>query len=200
MISPSTQRFNGPVLISVCLGFVLLVNAGCGGPIGSRLYRPVSVAEEMELAAASRTVYPADVRANPASAANSSIAWAGIITEIAIADYGEFLETTLILEHHYFLWVESWGSSPVPFLLSPRGEGTFETTWRMTPDSWQRRLDRFTGKGIGNLVLVYGKPLIVDDNRIVVEATHIREIDSTQYTTDYADFGREGEPLKRIGD
>lgn len=189
----------GVVATSLAL-LVGIVAIGCSsGPAASHLYRPNSEAEASQLAAAARTIYPHDVRTSPDTAAALTVAWPGIISDVRFTDYGDFLETTLSIEHHYFLWVENWGNSPVPYVVSPRGEGAFETSWRLTRVAYERRIERFGGEGVGNLVIVYGRPFVTDDDRLVVDASYIREIDRSEYTTSVADFGREGEPVNVTG-
>lgn len=179
-----------PIPLLAVIVVVLCANGCGGGPVGSRLYRPISASEEAQLSRADRRVYPGDIRTDSLFG-DTIVAWPGVITDIRTADYGEFLETTLLIEHRYFLWVEHWKGSPIPYTLSPRGEGTFETTWRLTRDAYERRLARFEGKGIGNLVIVYGRPRLTEEQRLVVDAAYIREIDRKQVRTESVDFGRD---------
>ncbi|MCB2230903.1 hypothetical protein KQH82_09340 [bacterium] len=189
------------IFIALALWLALGITAGCGGgSVGAQLYRPNSEAEKSQLAGAVRTIYPDDVRAVPDTAADRTVAWPGVISDVRFADYGDFLETTLSIEHHYFLWVENWGKTDIPYTVSPRGEGMFETSWRLTRTAHERRIERFGGEGVGNLVIVYGRPFVTEDDRLVVDASYIREIARSEYTTSVADFGREGEPVKVTGD
>ncbi|MBD3402444.1 hypothetical protein GF420_06090 [candidate division GN15 bacterium] len=201
--SPDTTRLHIVrrlcVLAAVLLGLTSI--AACfGSKPRSRLYEPLSGREAAQLREANRELYPDDIRGGETDLTDITIAWPGILRDLTYQDYGEFVEAVLTVEHRYFLWTEDLGPQPEPYFLSPRGEGMFRTTWRLTPEALRNRREMFGNEGIGNMVIVYGSPTLLNTGELLVEAGYIREIDDDRYRTDVLDYGRSGEPVTILKD
>lgn len=181
------RRFFLFTLAGVCIIFI-----GC--PIGphSRHYKPVSDWERDAFEKANREVYPQDVRDDIAKYDSARIAWPGVIQNITTRVTDTGLAIDLIIEHHYYNWIEDFSIQQEHIFLSPHGEGLFETTWYLKPDSDKDKIAEF----IGDMAIVYGIPRGVYDSVIDVRAYYVRVIDQQWYATDIFEYKRHGDSLK----
>lgn len=161
------------------------------GP-GSRLYKPISDREQWVYNSASKSIYPDDVREDTKKFGDSLLVWAGIIKNYTVNKLENKTELELLIEHHYYDWIEDYGMQREKIFLSPRGEGLFKTKWYLNKDVDLKNVDNFSKKG--NMAIVYGKPIeMQDDSTIVLECIYLRGIDKLWYRTDVMDYGRSGD-------
>lgn len=170
--------------------FIILV--GC--PIGpySRYYKPPSDNESYAFERADRTIYPNDVRLDFSQYDSARVAWPGIILGTELTRTDSSLEAHLRIEHHYYDWIEDFGTQQERIFLSPRGEGLFETQWDFKPETDPAMIQG----SVGNMVIVYGIPAAVIDSVITVRAYYVRVIDQQWFATDIFDYGRPGDSVK----
>lgn len=177
------------VVVMTCLTL-----SGC--PIGpySRLYKPISEWEESAFKKADREIFPNDVREGFASHDSSRVAWPGIIVGASPKKTDSTLEVRFVIEHHYYDWIEDFSIQQERIFLSPRGEGVFETTWNLKPDSDTVEV----AESIGKMIIVYGIPSAINDSVIQLSAYYVRVIDRQWFATDIMDYGRPGEPVNLL--
>ena len=112
---------------------MILVLSGCfslGSIAGSRSYTPRSDQEKVELERADRSVYPDDIRRGASELRTTTIAWPGIIQQTRFVEENDHEQMYLLVEHHYYDWIQDFGTYHGTYWLSPRGEGLFTTTIR----------------------------------------------------------------------
>jgi hypothetical protein len=164
----------------------------CGGnkPLfpGSRYYEPASEWERREFERADRYVYPDDVRQDPEQYPSATVAWPGVIVDSTFHEEEEGMEAVLLLEHHYFDWIEDFGAQPERFFLSPRGEGAFKASWSLEQGAAARQLRDAARPG--NLAIVYGVPNGIEGDAVNLKSVYVRIIDQACYTTEILDYGR----------
>ena len=157
--------------------------------LGSRYYMPVSDWENEAFTAADRTIFPDDVRNDPAYLGEDStpVAWAGVVQKYRIEEHDDFNVVFFYMKHHYYDWIETFDERP-PIKLSPLGEGYFLAGWRFKKDT---DLSSFTV--VGELNIVYGRPAVVhDDGAVEVGAEYIRAVSPEFYTTEFFPYKRGG--------
>ena len=111
---------------------VLLVGTLCSCVTGySREYGPARDEERQAFEAASRTVFPDDVRASPEKYRDTTVAWTGIIEDMKLVRNEGFLEYTILCRHYYYDWIESFGPGTSRIWLSTTGEGEFAVYLRI---------------------------------------------------------------------
>jgi hypothetical protein len=180
------------IALSAILLFLLvvlcLVGLGCPPVYYTKEYQPISEWEQREFNKADRKIYPDDVRQNIVVYESKTVAWAGLIQETHVIQTDEGPDVVYLLEHHYFDWLEDYGPQRERLFLSPRGEGVFKTTWGLKKDTTAAELDDFTNPD--HMLIVYGTPLSIEQDVIVLNASYIRGIDRRYYTTEKMDYGR----------
>ena len=177
------------------LAALLCLFSGCLP--GSRTYRPVSSWEQQAFDHSNRTIFPNDVKTSLANYQNTAIAWPGIVLENTFVDHPDAIEIQFVLEHRYYDWIEDFGAQREKIFLSPRGEGLFRTSWLIKKESNVEEMKKFAGAG--NLIIVYGTPSQVnDDKSILAKCTYMRGIEKQWFRTDMLDYGRPGQPVKMI--
>ncbi len=187
------------VMLAVVLAAAV---SGCAtnGSGSSRAYTPPDKADREVFAKAHKDVYPKQVRENPARYRDVSIAWAGIVKDVDVVRGKSGVTVVVLVEHHYFDWIEDHGAQPEAFFLSPRGEGNFviflEPKREMTQEEARRLLPA------GMMLVAVGQvylPTASDKKYPLVLLTEYREfIEKKWYRTDVVDYGREGEPIHRV--
>lgn len=176
------DRFRSVLLVILCLITVFAV-AGC-----TRVYEPISEWEQTEFDKANRNVYPDDVRENVDLYKTTTVAWTGLIKQVEVVQTNEGPDVIYLLEHHYYDWIEDFGAQSEHIFLSPRGEGDFMTTWELSKDTTAAELEDITDAT--HLLIVYGLPLSIEGDRIILDASYVRGIDRRYYTTEKMDYGR----------
>jgi len=151
---------------------------------------------------AQKNVYPKQVRDRPEQYAKQMIAWAGVVkaTQPIEGRYGPAV--LVFVEHRYFDWIEDQGAQPELFFLSPRGEDEFMIVTKaekpLTPNEVAQMIPK------GTMVVAVG-PVDVrfakDQTKPLALLTrYFQFIDKKMYRTDVFDYGRLGEPIKRVQD
>ena len=175
------------VLLILVTSFILI--NGCAPLPGTKSYNPVSDWEVREFRNASRNIYPNDVKKEISKYYDSVIAWPGIILDSEIITHDDKPELKLLVEHHFYDWLEDYGFQREKIFLSPRGEGNFKTSWYLKKVMDLSALEEMASAG--NMVIVYGYPeKIESDSTIVIEPRYIRGIRKKWFRTDILDYGR----------
>ena len=177
------------LLSAVLLLSTTLVACFPPGP-GSREYKPVSDWEKYAYGKADRNVFPNDVRADLHKYDSLRAAWPGIILECEPVTNDSGITLNMLIEHHYYDWIEDFGAQHERIFLSPRGEGLFKTKWEVKPDPEE------IANSVGDMAIVYGLPIDLEDSVVVLGAFYIRVIDQQWFATDIFDYGRPGEPVE----
>ena len=151
------------LLLSSCLSFFAPTT-------GSRNYTPHSDQERIEYEKADRNVYPDDIRRDFSRHKNTAVAWAGIIQEASVIDEEDHMEMILLVEHHYFDWIEDISPGWEAYWLSPTGEGLFKAKIGFAKE--EREVREKWGAA-GNMVIVYGTPHVVDNDDVIYIPTPI---------------------------
>ena len=107
-------------------------------------------------------------------------------------DEEDHMEMILLIEHHYYDWIEDFGSGYGTHWLSPRGEGKFKAKIGFKKEELQVR-EKWGA--IGNMVIVYGMPHIVDDDSVIYINTSIVFFAGRDYTTRMLNYGRSEYPF-----
>lgn len=175
---------------------VAVIAAGCPGVVpGSRPYKPLPQWEAQFHAQAKRDVFPNDVRQHPEAYQETLVAWTGIIRQIEFVGEGQERRARITAEHHYFDWIEDFGTQTERFFLSPRGEGLFGVAWGADDEESQRFLAQFA---VGDLLVAYGVPSKIKGDLVILLARNLRAIKPMWFRTDVLDYGRPGEPAKLL--
>ena len=173
-----------------------LLSISCIAP-HTTMYHPVSEMESLSYQKSDRKIYPNDVRVNLKAYKEKMVAWPGVIKAGHLVYSDSTPQIHLVVQHHYYDWLEDYSIQREIFFLSPRGEGKITTNWPL-----KRAFDSVTinkAMAPGNMVIIYGFPYdIVDDSIIVVKSTYIRGIDKQWFRTDIMDYSREGEPFRLL--
>lgn len=170
---------------------------GCPGIVpGSQPYQPASDLEETHMKAADYTIFPDDIRKNPASYKDKEIAWVGIVKDAKINKLPTGYQIIFTLEHRYFDWIEDDSIQRARFFVSPRGEGAFMTYWDMPLTADYAMLQQTTAPG--SLLVVYGHPAknAVIDGVVYINPDYVRPYERSWYADDVMDYGRPGSPVK----
>lgn len=155
----------------------------CSGCIGasSNPYRAATAAEQKLLSQSERTVFPSDVRGNFDRYRTTNFAWTGVILDVQNDPDDKSLATVLI-EHHYWDWIEDHSVQKAVAFLSPRGEGKFvchlPSSEGMTKDSLATRM-----------AIVYASPVAMTDGVLHMSCA-LRVAPPGWYATDIFDYGR----------
>jgi len=118
-------------------------------------------------------------------------AWPGIILNAEVRPTDSAIALDLLVEHHYYDWIEDFSVQQEKIFLSPRGEGLFRTTWWLKLDADTAKLAQTEG----DMAIVYGIPTALEDSVVVLKAYYVRLIDKQWFATDIMDYGRPGEPV-----
>jgi len=182
-------------MISILSIAVLLLLSGCisffAPKTGSREYTPHSDQERIEFEKADRNVYPDDIRLDFSKFEDTAVAWAGIIQETSIIDVEDHMEMILEVQHHYFDWIEDISPGWEAYWLSPKGEGLFKAKIGFSREELEVR-EKWGA--IGNMVIVYGTPHMVDDDDVIYINTSIAFFAGRDYTTHRLTYGRSEQP------
>ena len=178
---------------SIILVTVLFLISACN-PL-ARPYRPMSSLEQGAFDIADRYVYPEDVRKAPEDYQGIMVAWPGVIIKREIVKHRDWDELRLVLEHHYYDWVENSGFEDERIFYSSRGEGIFRTSWRIKNKERLKRINK--SARAGNLLIVYGIPAEVnDDGSVVLASKYLRVFNKKYISTNMMDYGRPVQPVK----
>jgi hypothetical protein len=160
----------------------LLLLTGC--PVAyTAKYQGSSDTERKLLADARRDIYPDDVRKDPETFRNVTLAWPGIVTS-ARPDPNDTQMSEVVIEHHYWDWVEDHSIQKAKAFLSPRGEGEFvcHAERRTVPS-----VELTTA-----MAIAYVRPVGIEDQTLHATCI-VRFFPRDWYATDVMDYGRNGE-------
>src|SRR2546426_3100154 len=157
---------------------------GCFAAPYSQHYRPEDAAEEQAFAKAHRDIFPDDVRQDIGKHRADLLLWTGIIKQ------AEFTEQTgvlrVLVEHHYWDWIEDHGPQKAVAFLSPRGEGPFECSFAAQASQLKQRVAR-----VDDMAIVYGRPARIRDGGVVVmDCAMLRTLKREFYSTEVWEYGR----------
>jgi hypothetical protein len=159
----------------------LLVLTGCPPGPYSKDYEGTSDVERKLLGEARRDIYPDDVRKAPESFLKATLAWPGVVVS-AEPDPKDPLFSTIVVEHHYWDWIEDHSIQKAKAFLSPRGEGRFVC------HAERRTLPPVELKDA--MTIAYVRPIGVKDQTLHT-ACIMRFFPREWYATDVMDYGRE---------
>ena len=166
----------------------LLLLTGCPPGPYSKAYQGSSDMERKLFTEARRDVYPDDVRRAPETFRKSTLAWPGIVVS-AEPDPKDSDFSTVVVEHHYWDWIEDHSIQRAKAFLSPRSEGTFVC-----------HAERGTLPKVDltrAMTVAYVRPLGVKDQTLHA-ACIMRFFPQDWYATDVMDYGRNGQGLKML--
>lgn len=179
------------------VAFTCLIISGCLPAYYTAEFKPSTERGVEALARANKKIYPRQALENPELYRNETVAWTGIVKEINEFQSRSGQSARVLLEHHYFDWFEDHGAQPELFFLSPRGEGDF--TIVLGPGEFDAQIK--VRVPAGSMVVAVGKPKVMSDatrKELFVLTEHYQFIDKKAYRMDVYDYGREGEPLKKV--
>ena len=181
------RRYMRSILPAVMLVSILCLLSACN-PL-TRDYQPMSKIEKKVFEVADRNIFPDDIRKAPADYQDTMVAWTGIVVQRKFVKQEDHTEAQFVLKHHYYDWVENPGFEDERILLSPRGEGTFKTSWRIKTKGRFKKIKKSSPKG--SLLIVYGRPTVVnEDGTVVLASKHLRAFNKKYFSTGMIDYGR----------
>ncbi|HET6248887.1 MAG TPA: hypothetical protein VFE47_14415 [Tepidisphaeraceae bacterium] len=177
-------------IILAALTFIAIALTGCTND-----YRPASSWERSVYQTARKDAFPNQVRDQPGNYSNTLVAWVGLLVSGNIHNEDpDHPYVSLVVEHHYYDWLEDHSTQRQRYFLSPRGEGQFRCIWPLKKE-WN--LDEMRRLIVpGDMMVVYGTP---HDGGVTIdlgEARYVREIPASLVATDILDYGRPGEPSR----
>lgn len=167
---------------------LLVLLAGCPDVPSSKPYEGTSEGERRVLSEARRDVYPDDVRKAPEAYGRATLAWPGVVVSASV-DEGRAEYWTVVVEHHYWDWIEDHSIQRARAFLSPRGEGKFVCHAERGPIAPQNLVNA--------MAIAYVRPLRTTDHMIEA-ACIMRFFPRDWYATDVMDYGRGGQGLKLL--
>ena len=169
---------------------LVLLLAGCPASVApyTKQYQGDSDTERKYLAEARRDVYPDDVRKTPDAFRKSTLAWPGIVVS-ARPDPNDPPFSEVVIEHHYWDWMEDHSIQKAKAFLSPRGEGQFVC------HAERRTIPSVDLKN--SMAIAYVRPIGVKDQTLHT-ACIVRFFPREWYATDVMDYGRDGQGLKLL--
>jgi hypothetical protein len=163
---------------------IVTLLVGCFAAPYSQRYQPEDAAEQQAFARAHRDIFPDDVRQDIGKYRSDLLLWTGIIKR------AEFSEATgvlrVLVEHHYWDWIEDHGHQKAVAFLSPRGEGLFECQLSIPRTELRKRVAR-----VEDMAIVYGAPVrISDDGVVAMSCPVLRTLKKEFYSTEIWEYGR----------
>lgn len=163
---------------------------------GSRPYAPLPKFEAKFFVEARRDLFPDDIRKEPDRFKDVLVAWTGVITSIDYFNDGTSQVARLTADHCYFDWIEDVSLQRQRFFPSPRGEGQFAVAWRVDTPADRQFIGQFA---VGDLLIAYGNPSLIREKVVgLFPVQNLRGIKPEWFRRDVLDYGRPGEPTKRL--
>jgi hypothetical protein len=161
---------------------LLLLLTGCPAAY-TATYEGGSDTERELLAEARRDIYPDDVRKDPETFRTTTLAWPGIVMS-ARPDPSDTGMSEVVIEHHYWDWMEDHSIQKAKAFLSPRGEGAFVChAERRTVPSIELKTA---------MAIAYVRPVEIKDQKLHATCI-VRFFPRVWYATNVMDYGRNGE-------
>jgi hypothetical protein len=185
---PFTRRHARGLLHGLFVTALLSTTACPGFAPYSKPYQGNSEWERQYLTKARRDVYPDDVRKDPATFRQATLAWAGVVVS-AQPEAKDPTFAEVVIEHHYWDWIEDHSIQKAKAFLSPRGEGRFtcHAERRMLP----------APELAGAMAVAYVRPVGIKDD-VLHTACLVRFYPREWYATDVMDYGRDGAGMKLL--
>ena len=166
----------------------LVILSSC---VSSRQYKPINDIENIYYVNVNKNIWPDDLRENGIeNYYDEFIGWVGIVEKYVIENNG----VQFTMKHHYYDWIEDFGYSKGPFLLSPDGEGYIVGNYALRPDV----ISEFIQDFIGDCVIIYGYPKeILENGEIIIDTEYARRIskryvDPNWIAPGFKKYGRNG--------
>lgn len=167
--------------------------------MNSQQYKPSTKDGRNIFKIADKEIYPRDVLSHKDSMRDKWIAWAGIVKKVEYLDTNFGPAARVIIEHHFFDWIEDHGAQNELFFLSPRGEADFEI---FIPVNAKKPENERLPLGI--MAVVIGKPQVILDkdnkSHLIVLTKYHDFIKKSAFRMDVYDYGRNGEPIHKVKD
>jgi hypothetical protein len=178
------------LLRSVFVLAIVTCAAGCF-PYSKR-YQPAGDQEKQLFATARRDVYPDDVRGNVPAFDGQTLLWTGIVKAVRLTEDG--LRFRMMIEHHYWDWIEDHSIQREIAFLSPRGEGMFACDYHPKADVKPEDVAH-----VEDMAIVYGIPKnITDDGVILMACPFFKTLRRELYATNIFSYGRNFSDLKGL--
>ena len=168
----------------LCLALALSIS-GCPLAPGSRMFAPEGPLEKRLFPYAKRDVFPDDVRKDPAAHRATVLLWSGIIQSADAVPVAGGTGLRLVIEHHYWDFIEDYSIQRAIAFLSPRGEGTFEVLFAFAIPAERVRPQ--------DMAIVYGSPIGAagSADHVILDGAVLRTLPRDKYATDIWDYGRD---------
>jgi hypothetical protein len=150
----------------------------------SKFYRPTTTAEQKLYTESQADIFPDDVRQSINHYQKQVVRWSGVLLSVKPASSTNGLH--MLIQHHYWDWIENHSIQKAVAFLSPRGEGTFECVLPVEPI-----IPDLAMVQPGDMVIVYGIPSQAPSSgMLVLNCSFIRWYRRGLYATDVFDYGR----------
>jgi hypothetical protein len=170
---------------------LVVLTAACPSAPGATSavqYEGRSESERRLFAEARRDVYPDDVRPAPQAFATAILAWSGVVISTR-ADASDAVMYEVVIEHHYWDWMERRSAQSPKAFLSRRGEGELVChAVRHTLPSVDLR---------GAMAIVYARPTGMKDGQLHANCV-LTLFPRDWYATDVFEYGRDSKNLKLL--
>jgi hypothetical protein len=151
---------------------------------GSKPWAPRSPEGRELYRAARRDVWPSQVRTAPENYRDVTVVWSGLVKERELS--ADRQQLRVVLEHHYWDFIEDDGLQREKYFLSPRGEGEFSFE---EPNSPQVHDPAYLP--VGAMAVIFGKPRAVSaDGDVQLELAWTITFPPHSFATDFWDYGR----------
>ena len=162
---------------------LLLLLCACPFAPHSKSFAPQGPVEKELFPRAKRDVFPSDVRADVGAHRSTVLLWTGIILSAEAVHVDARRGLRMVVEHHYWDFIEDYSIQRAIAFLSPRGEGAFEVLFpfEIPPDRVRA----------GDMAIVYGMPTGLSSDRVLLDGVVLRTLRRELYATDIWDYGRD---------
>ena len=161
--------------------------------LSSRLYKPASDRENSFYIKINKSIWPDDVRYNINNYKNELVGWVGIVEQYRIERNIENIIVHFSLNHHYYDWIEDYGYSRGPILLSTIGEGIILGKYILSPELTDDQLNEMTKDFLGECIIIYGYPnKIMENGEILLDMEYTRTIPKKYVDPNWREYGRQG--------
>ena len=172
--------------------FLIIFLSSC---LSSRSYKPINDIEKLFYMNINKNIWPDDLREKGIEIYyNEFIGWVGIVDTYSIEN--NIIHFTI--KHHYYDWIEDFGYTKGPFLLSPDGEGYISGIYTLNPNITEEEKNEFCKDFIGDCIIIYGFPKeILGDGIIIINTEYARRIskryvDPNWIALGFKKYGRNG--------
>lgn len=138
--------------------------------------------EKPLLDASAKTVFPSDVKKNPALYADTLVHWIGIVKDVIIKDDSSNISTVVFaVDQKYWDYIEDYSIQDEIMFVSPIGEGEFHVLVQLELTAEQKeKLKDMPAEQ--TLFFCYGH-VIEDAELPALKASYIKTVDYKYYST-----------------